>query len=251
MVATWAAAIVVPPFPGGPPRRPGFGRGGGADKRGAWKAAGPRGRQTWGPAAFPEPRIQLGSAAPSGSPRHVRRFLSGPAPHSDRLPVCAIRALRALGSAGRGAALSWSCQGPTVVWGGRASGERARPEPNPLLRRIRPPEPSRCVPRSRRRRSPPHHHNASRQRPPVGGNGVTAAQLRTAVKNKVRTDTLPGRLLPPSALILRSSRRLRLEGGSSGLWRRPRASRRRFAPPQHEGCGDAATIVIPGPRSPG
>ena len=43
------------------------------------------------------------------------------------------------------------------------------------------------------------------------------------------------RLLPTLSPHLRSARRARLEGGSSAHRRRPRASRRRSAPPQHEG----------------
>jgi hypothetical protein len=59
-----ARRIVVPPCSGGTPRRPGFGRGGGGDERGAWKAADPGVVKHVGPCGLPGAPDPLGSRKP-------------------------------------------------------------------------------------------------------------------------------------------------------------------------------------------
>ena len=109
--------------PGARPRRPGFGRGGGGEKRGGRGKPPDPGSQNVGPCGLPGADDPCGSSSPVRvtPARAAISVRSGPALRP--APRLGDPGFAGSGSTGRGAALSWSCQGPTVVWGGRASGE--------------------------------------------------------------------------------------------------------------------------------
>ena len=156
--------------PGGPSRDGAAGRGScrlpAPDRGNAGRRKARVDRRHESLAASPEPcgsfggsvRLRPGDPGTSGGFCPVR-------PRTPTLSSPAIPGFAGPKIVAEGAALSWSCQGSTGVWRGRASGERVGPKPNPLLRRTGLPSPRVASPRGRRRRSRLPPRNASRQRP--------------------------------------------------------------------------------------
>ena len=199
-----------------------------------------------GPCGLPGAEDPPGSSGPVrvAPARPAISVRSGPALRSASRR--AIRALRASGSSGRGAALSWSCQGPTVVWGGRASGERSGPKPmtapapDPAsrafeLRRSKPQAPIPAPPSQRLATAPPGGRERPHQQHSLGQQSRTKCEhrrTRTALWTASPTLTPHPEERSHGCVAkedpVRAGDALVLRDGCC-------------APPQHEGCGGAST----------